>query len=265
MSAPARDMAALAADFFARTPGLELAALGASVNRPSLDLAPWGHRVAWLPAEEHLEAAREYLAMNQYAFGPLGLPRWVLADLYLLPGAIGLLRCPARMLAPGLKERLVLAGGEVAIGAAYVGAPSVVPGRFVGVSMLSFINGLQASAWVKSLTLKMLRAEYVRGVTQWDNPAVRVHTRLGPMRLVGRVPGGHEYAERSFVYETDLRDEGAWARAMCRELHLPPTHRVAVTDLPALNALLLDAERGARLSLVPPGLDDGHVLLRLES
>ena len=245
-------LAAAADEFFAREPGLTLAAL---------DLHPCGHRVEFLAAEAHDAWARQYLLLNQHAFGPLGLPRWVLSDLYLLPAVVGLVRAPAGALREDVQHKLALAPDAPAIAAAYVGVPSLTPGLFVGVSLVSFLPGARASAWVKALTLKMLRAQRLRGVTQWDSSAVRVHTRLGPMRLVGRAPGGHEYAERTFVYETDLRDEQRWALAMRRELRLPSTRRVRVDDAVTLAGLLDRAEAGEPLYLVPPGLEDGHVLV----
>jgi hypothetical protein len=254
-------LAQAAGEFFAREPELRLAALGAREGRAALDLAPCGRPVEFLPAEAHGAWAQQYLTLNQHAFGPLGLPRWVLSDLYLLPSVVGLVLAPARLLREDVQQKLALAPETPAIAAAYVAVPSITPGLFVGVSLLSFLPGAKASAWVKTLTLKMLGAERLRGVTQWDSSAVRVHTRLGPMRLVGRAPGSHEYAERTFVYETCLRAEALWAQCMRRELHLPPTRRVRVDDAPALAALLDRAEAGEPLYLVPPGLDEGHVLV----
>ncbi|TQF10044.1 hypothetical protein FJV41_41480 [Myxococcus llanfairpwllgwyngyllgogerychwyrndrobwllllantysiliogogogochensis] len=260
-----RDTEALARQaeaFFSEHPGVSLMALGAGEHAESMDLSPLGLPATYLPAERNLELATQYLALNQFAFGGIGVPRWVLSDLYLMPGAIGLLRCPARMLKPELRAHLGLADEEPAIGAAYYAAPSMTPGLFIGVSLLSFLPGTGAGAWVKTLTLRMLRATRLRGVAQWDNPSVRVHARLGPLRLVGRVPGGHEYGERTFVYETDLSDGARVAEAMERRLSLEPTRRIAVTDLPALSALLDRAEAGEALYLVPPGVQDGHVLVR---
>jgi hypothetical protein len=251
-----------AAAFLSRHPGMSLVALGSGAHADSLDLAPLGLPVRYLPAERNLELAQQYLVLNQLAFGGIGVPRWVLSDLYLLPGAIGLLRCPARMVKPEVRERLGLADDDPAIGAAYYAAPSVTPGLFIGVSLLSFLPNTGAAPWVKLLTLAMLRAKRLRGVTQWDNPSVRVHARLGPLRLLGRVPGGHEYGERTFVYETDVSDGARVAEAMERRLPLSPTRRVSVTDLPALRGLLDRAEAGEVLHLVPPGQDAGHVLVR---
>jgi hypothetical protein len=251
-----------AVHFFARHPELSLAALGASANREALDLEPLGVSAQFLPAEHHEEMVRQYRELNRLAFGSLGVPSWVLSDLYLLPGAIGLLRCPARMLDDEARQRLGLSDEAPAIGAAYYAAPSLVPGLFIGVSLLSFLRGVHAGAWVKLLTLRLLRARRLQGVAQWNNPSVRVHTRLGPLRLVGSVPGDHEYADRSFLYETELVDEGRQWAAMERRLVLPPTLRVPAEDTKALLTLLRRAEGGEVLHIVPPGLEAGHILVQ---
>lgn len=254
-------MHVLAERFFARHPELSLAALGAAANEEALDLKPAGVPVKFLPAELHVETVRQYRELNQLAFQVIGVPRWVLSDLYLLPSAIGLLRCPARMLEDKARQLLGLSGEALAIGAAYYAAPSVVPGMFIGVSMLSFVRGIRAGSWVKMLTLRMLRARRVRGVAQWHNPSLRVHTRLGPLRLVGRVPGEHEYADRSFLYETELGDEVRQVAAMERQLRLPPTLHVDLDDTTALTGLLRRAEEGEELHLVPPGVEAGRILV----
>ncbi|WP_224244810.1 hypothetical protein [Hyalangium gracile] len=254
-------MHVLADSFFARHSELSLAALGAAANAEALDLKPVGVPVKFLPAEHHGDLVRQYRELNQLAFQAIGVPNWVLSDLYLLPGAIGLLRCPARMLDEKARERLGLAPEALAIGAAYYAAPSVVPGLFIGVSMLSFVRGLRAGSWIKMLTLRMLRARRMRGVAQWNNPSLRVHTRLGPLRLVGMVPGDHDYADRSFLYETELVDEVRQVAAMERQLHIPPTLRVAVDDHEALAELLRRAEEGELLHIVPPGVEAGRILV----
>ncbi|WP_224362459.1 hypothetical protein [Hyalangium versicolor] len=254
-------MHVLAEGFFARHPELSLSALGAAANEEALDLKPAGVPVKFLGAEHHVELVKQYRELNQLAFQAIGVPSWVLSDLYLLPGAIGLLRCPARMLDDKAREKLGLADEALAIGAAYYAAPSVVPGRFIGVSMMSFVRGIRAGSWVKMLTLRMLRAQRLRGVAQWNNPSVRVHTRLGPLRLVGAVPGDHDYADRSFLYETELVDEVRQVAAMERQLHLPSTLQVAVDDTEALTALLRRAEEGEQLYIVPPGVEAGRLLI----
>jgi hypothetical protein len=259
-------MRSLAADFFARHPELRLAALGSGANQEALDLAPFGQSVRFYAAEEHPRLVERYRAANHYAFpGELALPGWVLSDLYLLPGAIGLLTCSARELKPAVRKRLELSADDEAIAAAYVAAPGVVPNTGIGVSLISLLPAIQAGTWVKALTMKMMRLNRLRGVAQWSNPAVRVHTRMGPLRIVGPVPGTHEFRSRSFVYESDLRDETAWAEAMARKAPLTPTRKIPSADLAELGALLARAEAGERIFVVPPGLDTaGNVLIREE-
>jgi hypothetical protein len=260
-------MKALADDFFARHPELSLAALGAGANREVLDLAPFGQAVRFYPAEKHPRLVETYRAANLYAFpGELALPGWVLSDLYLMPGVIGLLMCSARELKPPVRKRLELTPDDDAIAAAYVAAPGIVPRLGVGVSLISLLPAVQAGTWVKALTMKMMRLQRLRGVAQWANPAVRVHTRMGPLRIVGSVPGTHEFRSRSFVYESDLTDEEAWAEAMARKTQLAPSRKIAATDLTELGALLDRAEAGERILVVPPGLDtSGNVLILEEA
>ncbi|MBK8251246.1 MAG: hypothetical protein IPK82_01075 [Polyangiaceae bacterium] len=259
-------MKTLVEDFFTRHPEIRLAALGAGANESALDLCPFGQKAQFFAAEKHPQLVERYRAANQYAFpGALALPGWVLSDLYLLPGVIGLLMCDARELKPALRKKLDLTAEDEAIAAAYVAAPSVVPGLAIGVSLISLLPAIHAGAWVKTLTIKMMRLNKLRGVAQWANPAVRVHTRMGPLRVVGSVPGTHEFRSKSFVYETDLSDEEAWADAMGRKKEPPPTRKIAATHLDELAVILERAENGERIYVVPPGLDtSGNVLLREE-
>lgn len=258
-------MAELAADFFERHPELRLGALGAADNQRALDLAPFGHETVYFPAEKRPDLVALYREANQLAFpGALALPGWVLSDLYLLPGAIGLLTCEARYLDVPIRKRLGLRPDDTAIAAAYLGAPTVHPGTFIGVSLLSLIPRVLAGAWVKALTLRMLGAKRLRGVAQWQNPSVRVHTRMGPIRVVSSVPGTHEFKAKSFVYESTLGDESEWGLAMQRKVEMRIDARIPGSDHDELGRILERAEAGEEIHIVPPGLDaSGRVLLRL--
>jgi hypothetical protein len=254
----------LAADFFARHPELQLGALGARDNERAMDLSPFGQAATFFAAEEHPDLVALYRESNALAFpGELSLPGWVLSDLYLLPGAIGLLTCEARVLDVPTRRRLGLKPDDRAIAAAYLGAPTIHPGTFIGVSLLSLVPKVLAGAWVKALTLRMMGATRLRGVAQWQNPSVRVHTRMGPMRVVSSVPGTHEFKAKSFVYESDLSDEVAWSATMQRRFEGRVDARVAGSDHAELGRLIERAEAGEPIFIVPPGLDSqGRVLLR---
>lgn len=167
-------------------PHLRFCALGAAANRVALDLCPLGVPAVFLDAAAHPDLVARYLDANRRAFPPpLELPGWVLVDCYLMPGAIGLL----------------LDGDEIV--AAYVAAPTVVPGTVVGVSLFCHRPGHGLGLRVKQLTLAMLRAEVQRGITQWSSPSLRTHTRVGPMRVEGPAPAAHG-AAGTFVYRIEL-------------------------------------------------------------
>ncbi|MCU0681484.1 MAG: hypothetical protein MUF34_04360 [Polyangiaceae bacterium] len=250
-----------------RHPRLRFCALGARENAGALDLDPFGIRAEFLDAAErgaHPDWVGRYLEANQRAFGgPLALPGWVLVDCYLMPGAIGLLVGPAAegerieadtSAAP--RERVEDAEGERVV-AAYVALPSVEPGVFVGCSLFSFEPGGGVARLVKALTLKMLRARVQRGIAQWHNGSLRVHTRMGPLRLEGPVPKAHGQAADSFAYRVELGDEARWGRALRGEPDGAgaPGVWVPVDDRARLGRLLGRAREGEIVEVCAPGLD----------
>lgn len=257
----------LARDFFARHPEVALGALGSRSNQAALELAPFGVPVTFYAAEEHPTLVERYRDANTLAFpGELTLPGWVLSDLYLLPGTIGLLTCPGSFIDVPTRKRLGVHPDDLAIAAAYYPAPSIESHTFIGVSLLSLTPKILAGAWVKALTLRMVRARKLRGVAQWASPAVRVHTRMGPLRVVSFVPGTHEFRAKSFVYESDLADARGWTNAMARRAAAGTFEKIPATDAERLSSLCQRAEAGERIYVVPPGLDaQGNVLVRQDS
>ena len=218
--------------FLTSHPQLRLAVLGARGNVVGLNLAPYGVPAAYLPAEDHGDLARAYLVLNRAAFPGVPLAAWVLSDVYLLPAGIA-----------------VLLDGD-AIVAAWVGLPSV-RGDAVGVSLLSALPG--AGAVVKLLGARILGVSRVRGVTQWSSPALRTHTRLGPLRVLGPVPA-HEL-DGTFVYETDLSDDALVDAALARRHPLVASTHISSSDAGALSDLLDRAGRTGDVVVAPPGRD----------
>ncbi|APR77501.1 Hypothetical protein A7982_02848 [Minicystis rosea] len=257
----------LIAELLREHPEHRFRALGAGSNRAALDLAPYGHAVEFLDAAAHRDWVDRYHQANLARFpGALTLPGWVLVDLYLMPAAIGLLTCPARYLdvrPPGLGD------DDEGIAAAYYAAPSITPGTVVGVSLISLREGLGGAALIKAMTLKMLRAGVQRGIAQWSNRSLRVHTRFGPLRLEGFVPGPHGKADESFVYTVDLSDEATITAHMKRRHATDPdppegARWYDASDLGSLGDLLRRAAAGERIEILPPGLsnDGKRVLVR---
>ncbi len=222
--------------FLTAHPSLRLAVLGARGNDAGLDLAPYGVPATFLPAEDHDDLALAYLALNRAAFPKVPLAAWVLSDVYVLPAGIAL-----------------LLDGD-AIAAAWVGLPSV-RGDAVGVSLFSNVPG--AGAGVKLLGARMLGVSRVRGVTQWSSAALRTHTRLGPLRVLGPVPA-HELAD-SFVYETDLADDALVDDALARRHPLVASTFIAQDDARALADLVHRAADADDVVIAPPGCDSRRI------
>ena len=224
------DTAAVAA-FFAAHPRLRLASLGHADNFGALDMCPLGVTAETYAAAAAPDLVARYHAANAAAFGgPLALPGWVLVDLYLLPSVV----------------TLILDDHDEVV-AAWCGVPTVRPGVVMGVSLFSTRPGLGAAGVVKACGVAMHRAHTQRGITQWDNPALRAHCRLGPLRVVGPAPRAHGEADRSFVYECAIG-----ARAAAPEWWIPAAEGPRVA---------LEAAAGAARWVVAPGLQQGRVAI----
>lgn len=262
------------ARYFREHPEFSLRALGARVNRDVLDLSPFGQPVDFLDAALHGRWIEHYHESNKAAFsGPLALPGWVLVDFYLMPGAIGLITCAARHLPEAHRRKLGLHPDDEAIAAAYCATPCVEPQVVMGCSLFSFLPHSGAARMIKAMTLKMLKARRQRGLAQWSNKSLWVHTRMGDLRLEGPVPASHGKARESFTYSVDLEDEARWAFALrgvraterfCPEPGAPEPFWVDSSDLPTLQRLLARAYEGDRIEILPPGLstDGKQVFIR---
>jgi len=217
--------------FLEANPGLRVTALCPRENLTDLQ-DPWGIPLQRWAAEDHSERCTEYLALNRKSFPNLPLPGWVLSDVYLLTGGIVMLTQGTHILS------------------AWVGLP-FKPGVRLGVSLFSQVAGW--GAWTKSFGAAAWGVHTVRGVVQWNARAIRTHLRLGPLRIVGRIPGEHELG--GFVYETALEPE-IWASAMQRTLGIPADTWIAAEDSAALQRVIARCEAGERWWVV--GVEAGR-------
>jgi hypothetical protein len=238
------------------------------VARPAvmatLDLEPFGLRVAADARVDPLRlAARPLLELlvrlDALTFGPQGMPmpRWMFVEGAGLPGAIvGLGR---RGPAPALLDAPAGYAGVVPL-AMYIAVPAFEPGTWVGHNLASLaarvgdgeLRGL--GAHTKAVALRVLRARTQLGVTQWGNPALRLHARLGPLELLSAWTPAHS-DPATLTYRVSV-DEAA-----LRQLARDPAGRVAAPpaaftvdsdDLPALRALQARIEAGERFAVAAP-------------
>lgn len=148
---------------------------------------------------------------NQHAFGgpsDMGMPLWVMLDCAILPSAMIGYMLPADLVDDGIWDLLDIDDdyeGMVPI-SEYCAALSVEPGCVSGFSLHSALSGQGIATRTKALALAVLEARTQIGVTQFNNPAIRVHARFGPMEILTHRPAVHTHPEESFIYRLELPD-----------------------------------------------------------
>jgi hypothetical protein len=219
---------------------------------------------------------RTYNVLNATAFGAKGIPlqNWVMIDLGLLPSGFVLITLDRARAEAALgdgaghgeagRRRIgevlpaVLAEadrlgypGPIPV-AGYCAAPTPDRSAWVGWSLCSAIPGLGTVA--KGLGLLAYGARTLTGVTQFYDPALRIHRKFGPMRLLAAVldlhPVRHTMAYRTEVFGAEPDGDDAPEAT----LHLDPR------DLDAQWALQRRLDAGTHeYFILSPGLVEDRV------
>jgi hypothetical protein len=248
---------------------------------PHLNLTPYGHHLSWLdftrtsaPGEwDTGQFLNLFNVINGISFGDRGIPmpQWVMVDLILMPAAALVAGVSQRAFADlvaaapdNTRPHLVRVQDEVRdsgypgpmpVGG-YCAAPSAAGGTWVGWSLWSLMPGVGLGRVVKALALAAYRTRRLNGVTQYDNTALRVHTRFGMLRvLVATVP--FHTSPGSFVYGADLTEPGDSPR-------VEPTFLLEPTDYSRQRAMqdAIEAHK-ADFFVLPPGhvVDGGRTVV----
>lgn len=186
---------------------------GHNVDHLNLDL-DLGQDIQVLLVEDEANADFCYILNNnnQIAFGgpkDMGMPLWVMLDCAILPTAMIGFMAHSSEIDDELWEELELDDdyeGMVPI-SEYCAAMSVEPGCVSGFSLHSVWPGQGLATRTKALALAVLNARQQVGVTQFNNPAIRVHARFGPMQVLIHRPRVHTHPEDSFVYKLQLPEQ----------------------------------------------------------
>ena len=236
----------------------------------ALDLSPFGVDVPAQNRFHPLELATTALldrlrALDQLTFGAEGMPmaRWIFVDGAGLSGAIFGLGRAARD-----ADRHVLAGlgidrtdGSLVPYAMYIAIPSFEPGTWVGHNLASAasvpavgakLRGL--GSLTKALALKAMQATHQIGAAQWSSPALRVHTRLGPLALESSWTPAHT-KPWTYTYVARVTDDALrhLARDPSGRVAFPePTRWIESGDHRAMQRLQRDIERGTRWCIAGP-------------
>ncbi len=210
---------------------------------------------------------RLYNLFDGLAFGSRGMamPHWVMVDLALLPSAIVIITtsldhlmsiAEAKDCPRDLKRTIETMHGDVnslefdgpVPVAAYCGAATPVPGRWVGWSLFSVLPGFGLGVLAKQLAMAAYQVEFLDGVTQYDNSSLRIHTKFGPLRVRTAQLDVHT-SLYSFVYEMNLGENAP-------NLGSPePTFLLEAYDSTKQGEMQKAIENGDRAYYVlPPGL-----------
>lgn len=171
--------------------------------------------------DSNAEFARLLNHSNQLAFGgprSMGMPLWVMLDCAIIPTAITGFMLDADDAPDELWELLDIDddySGWVPV-SEYCAALTVEPGCVSGFSLHSHIASQGIATRTKALALAVLDAKAQVGVTQFNNPAIRVHARFGPMEVLIHRPAVHTHPDDSFVYRLQL-PELQMLEAMARQ------------------------------------------------
>lgn len=220
--------------------------------------------------EENAEFGSILNRGNQAAFGGaknMGMPLWVMLDCAILPSAMAGFMLPRDLVPDAVLEQLGVDDdydGYVPI-TEYCACPTVEPGTFSGFSLHSHIIGHGLATRTKAFALAVLGARHQIGVTQFDNPAIRVHVRFGPMEVKIHRPIVHTHPDDSFVYRLEVPDLDMLCKMARGEVEfgtgeLPEGRRWSFfhDDEKAHARLRAHLDDGGRAWVIPPGWRAGE-------
>ncbi len=261
-----------------RERGFEFLLTSTPVNLASYDLAPFGVALEPVPflapnpyGWDTESFIRLFHSMDTHVFQGRGLtmPNWVLVDHALMSSGLMVIGLRGERMAEagkafglGPMELSVLGGlaaeaeergydGPIPI-ASYCAAPTAHPDHRVGWSLCSVMPRSGLAFLAKALALGAFRARFLSGTTQYDNLALRVHTKFGPARVRAAVVDIHT-AAHTLVYETDL---GPWlGTEPGLDPGTEPTRLVAAHDHVEHGELQRMIDEGSHVvTILPPGL-----------
>jgi hypothetical protein len=242
--------------------GFKPFAFGAQRNLDQLHPSPFGAPLMMLRADdpEQLHMHQLINRMNGLAYGgkDMGLPGWVQIDCGILPSAfIGFGR-PACEVPERLKWEMGLSGEEAFVPLAEaISIPTIQPGVWTSYSMCTVLSGMKLGYASKLLSLRAYGARSTLGVAQFDNFALKIHTRFGALEITQPFVPYHTCPDNTFVYKLNLR-RGEVLDQLERGQFIPdarePTFWLDALDTERMREMSANVRGGThRYWLLPPG------------
>jgi hypothetical protein len=218
-----------------------------------------------------------YLLSNSLSFSApeLKMPHWVLIDCALMQSAIvGFTKSVGEIPADLLRHyeddpRVDLSALSRLPVSGQIASPSTEPGNFVGISLFSL--GRQVSGdsglglYTKALALevyKMRERGSFRGISQYDNPAIKIHGKFSSSLEIEQVMVPlHPKRDMTFIYKMMI-DYNPHALEQAGP-EIEPTFWLNARDPVAKRRMELGKKEGRTYRIVPPFMvrRDGEIFV----
>lgn len=219
------------------------------------------HKLDWFPMEPvilnpldigTLDFAEQIYHIEERAFGPanMAMPRWVFYDCAVLPGFVGGFAMRTEKLPKSIRDVMkVQTKLEWTPLSLFIIIPTMAKGQWVAHNLCA-VNSLlpQNERFYglgflsKAFSLWYANVESCLGMTQWGNPAIKLHTHYGPMQIFTAYTPVHSHA-KTLTYRVEV-DTLSWEQFFTREpdlkflenheptsLVLDPTSEQSMIDL----------------------------------
>lgn len=193
------------------------------------------HRLDWFPHEpifkdpldlDQLEFAEQIYHLENSAFGPSGLaiPRWVFYDCAVVPGFVAGFAMRTEKLPAAIKKAMRWkADFDWTPLSLFIIIPTMKRGEWVAHnlcavnSLLNPEDRLYGLGFLsKAFGLWYANVQTCCGMTQWDSPALKLHSHFGHMQILTAYTPIHTHAE-TMTYRTQV-DTEVWEKFFTREL-----------------------------------------------
>lgn len=248
---------------------LQVFVVATKSNRNHFDLDPFGLKIAPSALFDPLRSSSAPFldllsTLDTATFGPVGMPmpKWVFFDCSELPGGVIGLAAPVGAVEADLLSVLQIRPSYTGLVplSMYIAIPTLEAGTWVGHNLASInaqrrrgqFKGL--GSLTKAIALKVFRAQYQLGVTQWSSDALRVHTRMGSLEILTAWTPAHSFPE-TLTYRSRVTDPSLLHLAGAsgsRIPSVPPEQWIDSTDHKAMGLLQCQIENGHRFQIVGP-------------
>lgn len=208
--------------------------------RPENKIANPGsrHHLDWFPMEpvyknpldlKELEFAEQIYFIEEKAFGEanMAMPRWVFYDCALIPGFVAGFAMRTSKLPENLRKVMYAdprrdPNAEWTPLSLFIIIPTMAKGQWVAHNLCS-VNALLPEKdrlyglgfLSKAFGLWYANVESCCGMTQWSNPALKLHTHYGHMEVVTAYTPVHSHA-KTITYRVQV-DTNCWEQFFTRE------------------------------------------------